>query len=171
MVPRPTIFAKEVLGTVRDCHPLSLSTKNNIVILTFDTGWFLSAMSTLCCMEATELGNLVERVCVKRDEAVGVYGFVFFRDGEWRSEVIDDKLYVNAADYKDMDFTDEMSSILKYIKEKDRAEQYRKIVQSNSEALFFAKSAHKSETWVPLLEKAYAKAHGDFTAIEAGWIE
>ena len=171
MVPRPTIFGKELLVTVRDCHPLALRTGNNDMILTSSTGWFLSAMSALCCMEAKELGNLVERVCVKRDEAAGVYGFVFFRDGEWRSEVIDDKLYVTASDYSNMDSTPEMSYLLKYIKEKDRAEQYRKIVQSNSEALYYAKSAHKNETWVPLIEKAYAKAHGDFTAIEGGWIE
>jgi Calpain family cysteine protease len=132
--------------------------------------WFLSALSALCCMEPKELGNLVERVCVKRDEAVGVYGFVFFRDGEWRSEIIDDKLYLTAPDYRNMDYSSEMDYLLKYIKEKDRAEQYRKIVQSNSEALYYAKSAHKSETWVPLIEKAYAKAHGDFTAIGGGLI-
>ena len=132
--------------------------------------WFLSALSALCCMEAKELGNLVERVCVERDEAVGVYGFVFFRDGEWRSEIIDDKLYLIAPDYKNIGPSPEMDYLLKYIKEKDRAEKYRKSVQSNSEALYYARSAHKSETWVPLIEKAYAKAHGDFHALEGGYI-
>ena len=33
----------------------------------------------------------------------------------------------------------------------------------------FAKCEDKSETWLPLLEKAYAKAHGDYGAIEGGW--
>jgi Calpain family cysteine protease len=132
--------------------------------------WFLSALSSLSSMQAEELGNLVERICVHRDEAVGVYGFVFYRDGEWRSEIIDDKLYLKMPDYKHMDNSSDMNYLLKYIKEKDRAEQYRKIVQSNSDALFYAKSAHKSETWVPLIEKAYAKAHGDYTAIEYGLI-
>lgn len=132
--------------------------------------WFLSAMSALSHMKPNELGNLVERVCVHRDEAVGVYGFVFYRDGEWRSEIVDDKLYLIAEDYKDLDDSSEMNSILKFFKEKDRSEQYRKVVQSNSDALFYAKSAHKDETWVPLLEKAYAKAHGDYTAIEGGII-
>ena len=132
--------------------------------------WFLSALSALCSMEAKELGNLVDRVCVKRDEAAGVYGFLFYRDGEWRSEIVDDKLYLSARDYKYMDNSSEMNYLLKYIKEKDRAEQYRKIVQSNSDALYYAKSAHKNETWVPLIEKAYAKAHGDFTAIENGLV-
>jgi Calpain family cysteine protease len=132
--------------------------------------WFISALSALCRMEDKELGNLVERVCVQRDEAAGVYGFVFYRDGEWRSEIVDDKLYLAAPDYRDMAYTSDMNYLLKYIKEKDRAEQYRRIVQSNSDALFFAKSAHKSETWVPLIEKAYAKAHGDFQAIVGGHV-
>lgn len=34
-----------------------------------------------------------------RDEQVGVYGFVFHRDGEWFSEIIDDKLYLKRPDY------------------------------------------------------------------------
>ena len=132
--------------------------------------WFLSALSALCCMEAEELGNLVERICVKRDEAVGVYGFVFFRDGEWRSEIVDDKLYLRLPDYNEMGESPDMRYLLKYIKEKDRAEVYRKTVQNNSDALLYAKSAHKDETWVPLIEKAYAKAHGDYAAIDGGTI-
>lgn len=42
---------------------------------------------------------MIERVCVARDEQVGVYGFVFHRDGEWFSEIIDDKLYLKKPDY------------------------------------------------------------------------
>ena len=30
-------------------------------------------------------------------------------------------------------------------------------------------SGKSSETWLPLIEKAYAKAHGDYAAIEGGW--
>jgi len=54
-------------------------------------------MAALCAV-----GNkpdLIEKVCVARDEVFGVYGFVFFRDGEWRAEVIDDKLYLNHPDF------------------------------------------------------------------------
>lgn len=43
--------------------------------------------------------GLIDRICVERDEQVGVYGFVFHRDGEWFSEIIDDKLYLKRPDY------------------------------------------------------------------------
>jgi Calpain family cysteine protease len=39
--------------------------------------WFMSAICTLSNKE-----SLISRVCVARDEQVGVYGFVFHRDGE-----------------------------------------------------------------------------------------
>jgi hypothetical protein len=49
--------------------------------------WLMSALCTL-----SNKPGLIERICVARDEAVGVYGFVFHRDGEWFSEIIDDKV-------------------------------------------------------------------------------
>lgn len=49
--------------------------------------WLLAAICTL-----SNKPGLIERVCVARDENVGVYGFVFNRDGEWFSEIIDDKV-------------------------------------------------------------------------------
>ena len=50
----------------------------------------------------------------------------------------------------------------------DPDEAYRRIFQSNSGALYFAQCAHPQETWLPLLEKCYAKAHGDYCSIEGG---
>lgn len=49
--------------------------------------WLMAALCTL-----SNKPGLIERCCVARDEAVGVYGFVFHRDGEWISEIIDDKV-------------------------------------------------------------------------------
>lgn len=40
-------------------------------------------MSALCTLSNMKPVNLIEKVCVARDEKVGVYGFVFYR-GELR---------------------------------------------------------------------------------------
>jgi hypothetical protein len=83
--------------------------------------WFMAALCTLGNKE-----GLIEKVCVARDEKVGVYGFVFHRDGEWRSEVIDDKLYLTKPDY-DESWIERM-----LIEDRQRInseEDYRKIYQ------------------------------------------
>jgi Calpain family cysteine protease len=51
--------------------------------------WWVAAVANLCSMPA-----LMDKVCVERNEECGVYGFVFYRDGEWISTVIDDNLYL-----------------------------------------------------------------------------
>jgi len=51
--------------------------------------WWVAAVATLCSMP-----DLMHKVCVDRDAECGVYGFVFFRDGEWISAVVDDNLYL-----------------------------------------------------------------------------
>ena len=51
--------------------------------------WWVAAVATLCSMP-----DLMHKVCVDRDAECGVYGFVFFRDGEWISTVVDDNLYL-----------------------------------------------------------------------------
>jgi hypothetical protein len=51
----------------------------------------------------------------------------------------------------------------------DSAEEYRKAHLTGSRALYFAQCSDENETWLPLLEKAYAKAHGDFASIDGGF--
>ena len=86
-------------------------------------------------------------------------------DGQWIYEVIDDKLYLVQEDFH-------MSYISRKIWEDidmpDRDEKYRQAMQKGSDALYFAKCRNPNATWLPLLEKAYAKAHGDYGSIRGG---
>lgn len=123
--------------------------------------WFMSA---LCALGNK---NLINKVCVHRDEQVGVYGFVFHRDGEWIQTIIDDKLYLIAPDFDESE--DPKYLWQQGLSMQDPEEEYRKQCQSGSRALYFAQCSSENETWLPLLEKAYAKAHGDFNAIQGGF--
>lgn len=116
--------------------------------------WFLSAIAALCSVGPPQ--NLIEKVCVKWDQDVGVYGFVLYRDGEWQSVIVDDKLYLRSADYEDSDVK------TRQIWENNRVRihsqmEYKKEFQTNSRALYYAQSTDPNETWVPLLEKRSPK--------------
>ncbi|KAK2600189.1 hypothetical protein QQS21_005063 [Conoideocrella luteorostrata] len=123
--------------------------------------WLMSALCTL-----SNKKGIIERLCVAHDQDVGVYGFVFHRDGEWISEIVDDFLYLTKSDYDEAFFDRILFDELERV---NGDELYRKVYQSNSGALYFAQCSHQQETWLPLLEKCYAKAHGDFAAIEGGF--
>jgi hypothetical protein len=51
--------------------------------------WWIAAVSTL-----SSKPDLMKKVCVAHDAECGVYGFVFYRDGDWISTVVDDNLYL-----------------------------------------------------------------------------
>lgn len=80
--------------------------------------------------------------------------------------VIDDKLYLRHADYTE---SVEEKYTWDQLNRLDSDEEYRKTYQTGSRALYFAQCSSENETWLPLLEKAYAKAHGDYKAIDGGF--
>lgn len=133
--------------------------------------WFISSLGSLCV--DTEVPSLIQNIAPAscRNERIGVYGFLFYRDGEWISDVVDDKLYLKVSDYDDC--TDERrvtwDASHSQLDQEVSRELWRQTYQSGSDALFYASCAHPQEIWVPLIEKAFAKVHGDFTAINGGW--
>ncbi|KAF9980083.1 hypothetical protein BGZ65_005576, partial [Modicella reniformis] len=95
--------------------------------------WFLAALAVV-----SNIQGLLEKLCVKRNEQVGVYGFIFFKDGDWVSTVVDDQLF------------------------------YTIDPRSFKNSPYFSACREERETWLPLMEKAYAKIHGDYKTIEGG---
>jgi hypothetical protein len=45
---------------------------------------------------------------------------------------------------------------------------YDELGRKGSKTLYFSSSGEENETWVPLIEKAYAKLHGDYAALSGG---
>lgn len=89
--------------------------------------------------------------------------------GEWIHEVIDDKLFLRVGDDDDLDVVRDWD-----VDKKERRsvqhvdlDKLREALQKGSAALYFGHcTSDSSETWLPLIEKAYSKAHGDYYAIE-----
>jgi len=46
---------------------------------------------------------------------------------------------------------------------------YTKSARKGGRSLYFAKSGTEGETWAPLVEKAYAKLHGNYGYLNGGW--
>ena len=126
--------------------------------------WFISSLTNLANMAGG-----VSRICVKHDTKVGVYGFLFCRDGQWVSSIVDDKLYLTKPNWDEISVERYMFDKVQPNDEEDPEKVYQRVYQSGSGALFFAHCRAKNETWLPLLEKAYAKAHGDYSALRGGW--
>ncbi|KAF9129624.1 hypothetical protein BGW39_003989 [Mortierella sp. 14UC] len=96
--------------------------------------WFVASLAVI-----SNIPGLLEQLCVKRNEQVGVYGFIFFKDGDWVSTVVDDQLL------------------------------YRINQLSGRRELYFSSCHEERESWLPLMEKAYAKIHGDYESLDGGY--
>lgn len=151
------------------------ATTNDIKQGSIGDCWFLAAITAL-----SGKPELIERLCVARDEKVGVYGFVFFRDGEWVSEVVDDRLALRHSDEQQAHPTDflvvvkgDKNAMTMPLSEMSYAVQqlpkeFRESLRKGSKALYFGSTKESDETWLPLIEKAFAKCHGDYQAIDGG---
>lgn len=124
--------------------------------------WLMAGLSALA---NTEDG--LGRLCVAHNTKIGIYGFVFYRDGEWIYSIVDDKLYLKSPSW---DHPSMQRDLLQQIDREDVESVYRKTYQTGSKALFMGQCVDQNETWVPLFQKAFAKAHGDYASLVGGWI-
>ena len=121
------------------------------------SNWLQAGIAT-----AYNAPSLLDRLCVFKDQEVGIYGFLFHKDGRWAPTVVDDNLYMRAVDY------DLLSDQERFLISDNSEEEYRRYFQTGSRSLYFSASLNENETWLPLFEKAYAKAHGDYSALLLG---
>ncbi|TFK23793.1 cysteine proteinase [Coprinopsis marcescibilis] len=119
--------------------------------------WFLAALAAISAVP-----GLLEEICTARDEEVGVYGFVFHRDNGWKAVIIDDFLFTNTPKYEEL--TEEEKRLYHFDKD-----EYTRLSKGGKGSLTYAKSGAQGETWVPLIEKAYAKFYGNYDHLNGGW--
>ncbi|KAJ7718934.1 hypothetical protein B0H16DRAFT_413664 [Mycena metata] len=113
-------------------------------------------------MTMTTAKGLLEKFCAARDEQVGIYGFLFFGDTAWVPVIIDDLLFTPIPKYE------ELTAAEKELYHHDK-KFYNSSARKGGKSLYFARSGTEDETWLPSIERAYAKLHGDYTAIDGGF--
>ncbi|KAG6828557.1 hypothetical protein H0H92_007582 [Tricholoma furcatifolium] len=129
--------------------------RSNVVQGSLEDCWFLSALATM----ANTQEKLLEKLC--RNEDVGVYGFVFFHNAKWEPVIIDDFLYVSVPKFEEL--RNHEKQLYHY-----NQQLYEEFQATHGKFVYFAKSGIENETWVSLIEKAYAKLHGCYAALRGG---
>ena len=94
-------------------------------------------------------------------DTTGAYALRLFLDGAWRVVLVDNHFATRAPK--------QPSTIADGAPKPAEKKKPRPAVVAPGETLAFARAAD-AQLWVPLLEKAYAKAHGSYAAISGGWI-
>lgn len=70
-------------------------------------------------------------------------------------KVLNSLLYTSIPKYEELSWAEKQL----YHNDKDK---YTASARKGTKTLYFARSATEGETWIPLIEKAYAKLHGQF---------
>ena len=136
---------------------------NDVIQGSLGDCWFISALSVIATKDyllrgefnknILEDGKIDEEEIKMMSEGIyppifhsfaikGIYCFRFFKNFKWRYVIIDDRLPCHAV--------------------------YN---PNQTKKLIFAHCRQDNEFWVPLIEKAYAKIHGSYFAIESGCID
>ena len=129
--------------------------------------WLLSALAVIA-----ERADLVDRLVLAtrgeslaagdavaaRAHVAGAYFLRLFLDGKWRGVVVDPRLPVRGVDTQVLRGANAAGS------------RKRKADADEDEFQPAYSRASGNQLWVPLVEKAHAKAHGSYHAISGGWI-